>query len=186
MRYVWLAMVFVSTGDLAAQARVMSPTPPLDSARAGVRDALLVLRDSLNSIDVAAARLQRDYRQASGPSLLSRARVMHRACASSARTVQPTKQIVLAANLSDPKRAKRRAELVSALDRLKETLSRCEKEFAAMSGPGQAETVRGYANDRAVRVQGALRRYEQTLREFFGAMGIRVMPLGANPPPVAG
>jgi hypothetical protein len=40
---------------LAAQA-VLRPDPPLDSARATLRDALLVLRDSLVTIDGAAAR----------------------------------------------------------------------------------------------------------------------------------
>jgi hypothetical protein len=48
-----------------------------------------------------------------------------------------------------------------------------------MSQPGKAETVRGYGNDRAVQVQGALRRYERTMQEFLGLMGIKVAPLGA-------
>lgn len=164
---------------LAAQT-VIRPAPPLDSARVALRDALLVLRDSLNTIDGAAARLQRDFRQASNASLLSRARVMHDACARSFRTVHPTRQSVLAAELSDPVKRKRRGELLNALNRLKGVLSRCEMEFAAMSQPGQGETVRGYANDRAVRVQGALRRYEQVVRDFFAAMGIRVVPLGPS------
>jgi hypothetical protein len=187
MRAAWLVISCVLCAPgLAAQARVMRPEPPLDSARAAVRDALLVLRDSLVTIDGAAARLQRDFRQASGASLLSRARVMHHACARSVRTVPPTRQAVVTAALSDPRRAKRRGELVSALDRLREVLIRCETDFAAMSRPGQAETVRGYANDRASRVQGALRKYEQTLRDFFCVMGIRVTPLCASPRPLAG
>jgi hypothetical protein len=164
----------------------MRPEPPLDSARAAVRDALLVLRDSLGSIDGAAARLQRDFRQASGASLLSRARVVRDACGRSVRTVPAARSAVLAANLSERNRIKRRAELVAALDRLNGVLNRCESEFAAMSQPGQAETVRGYGNERAVRVLGALRKYEQSLRDFFAAMGIRVMPRGANPHPAAG
>jgi hypothetical protein len=171
---------------LAAQARVVRPEPPLDAARAGLRDALLVLRDSLGTVDGAAARLQRDVRQASGASLMSRARVMHDACARSVRSVPLTRQNVLAARLSDPRQVKSRSELVGALDRLKGTLSRCETEFAAMSEPGQAETIRGYGGDHAARVQLALRRYEQTLRDFFATMGIRVMPLGANPRSAAG
>ena len=72
--------------QLAAQTVLRSP-PPLDSARASLRDAVLVLRDSLVTVDGAAARLQRDYREASGPSLLSRAQQMYEACARSGRTV---------------------------------------------------------------------------------------------------
>jgi hypothetical protein len=165
---------------------VMRPDPPLDSARAVLRDALLVLRDSLNTIDGAAARLQRDFRHASGPSLLSRARVMHEACVRSVRTVPPTRRAVLDAKLSEARRVQLRSELVRAMDQLSAALARCELDFAAMSKPGQAETVRGYGNDRAIRVQTAMRKYENTLRTFLGAMGIKVVPLGANPRPSVG
>jgi hypothetical protein len=55
-----------------------------------------------------------------------------------------------------------------------------------MSRPGQAETVRGYANDRAVRVQSGIRKYEQAMLEFLGIMKIRTTPLGANPHQLAG
>ena len=163
-----------------------SPDAPLDSARAALRDALLVLRDSLNTIDAAAARLQRDYRMASAPSLLSRAQVMRDACARSVRTIPATRDALLQTSLSDSQRLKRRQELVGTLDRLKNVLGHCEAEFAAMSQAGQAERVRGYANDRAVRVQGALRGYDQTLRDFFSVMGIQVWPVGANRDRLAG
>jgi hypothetical protein len=173
------------TTALVAQT-VMRPEPPLDSARATMRDAFLVLRDSLNTIDGAAARLQRDFRQASGPSLLSRARVMREACASSARTVAPTRKALLDAKLSEPTRIKQRNQLLAAMDHMKGALDRCELDFTAMSRPGQAETVRGYGNDRALRVQSALRKYENALRGFLGAMKIRITPLGANPRAPAG
>jgi hypothetical protein len=66
------------------------------------------------------------------------------------------------------------------MEKLELAVGRCATEFAAMSKTGQAETVRGYANDRASRVQNALRSYEQALREYFGIMGIRVLPLGVS------
>jgi hypothetical protein len=186
MRSAWpIVLCLFGASPLPAQT-IMRPQPPLDSARAVVRDALLVLRDSLVGIDGAAARLQRDFRQASGASLLSRARVMHDACARSARTVPYAREAVLAAQLSDPTREKGRGELVSELDRLKGVLTRCQADFADLSRPNQAEAVRGYANHRAVRVQAALRRYDQSLRHFFGVMGIRVLPPGSNPRPTAG
>jgi hypothetical protein len=182
----WLLLGgLVWAGPMSAQT-VMRPDPPLDSARAAVRDALLILRDSLNTIDGAAARLQRDFPQASGPSLLSRARVMREACARSERTVAPTRKAVLEVRPLDPPRLKHRSELVGAMDHLSGALARCEKDFAAMSRPGQGETVRGYGNDRAIRVQSAMRKYENALRGFLGIMGIRVTPLGANPRASAG
>ena len=186
-RFAWLAlMATLSTGTLSAQATVIQPEPPLDSARAGLRDALLVLRDSLMSVDGAASRLQRDFRQTSAASLLSRARVMHDACARSVRTVPSTREALLAANLSEPVRLKRRRELVQAMDRLQAVLSHCEANFEAMSQPGQGETVRDYAYGRSESVQRAMRKYEENLREFFTALGIYVSPVGSTPRPTSG
>jgi hypothetical protein len=173
------------TGPAVAQT-VIRPDPPLDSARVVVRDALLVLRDSLNTVDAAAARLQRDFRQASGPSLLSRARVMHQVCTHSGQTVPVARRVVLDAQLSQPIRLQHRKQLVVALDELSKALARCELDFAAMSKPGEAETVRGYGNPRAIRVQSAIRKYETSLSRFLGVMGIKVTPLGGNPRAAAG
>ena len=182
MRSIGLVLVGVlSASSLPAQATVIQPEAPLDSARAALRNSVLVLRDSLITIDGAAARLQRDFRQTSGASLLSRARVMHDACARSVRMVPSSREAVLAAQLSEPLRVKRRRQLVNALDRLLEELNRCEVDFAAMSQPGKAETVRGYAYARSQVVQGALRKYEESLREFLTVLGIYVSPAGAAP-----
>jgi hypothetical protein len=109
---------------------------------------------------------------------------MHDACGRSVRTVPYAREVLVAANLSEPARKKQRGELVRELDRLKGVLSRCEADFAAMSRPDQAETVRGYANARAARVLAAMRKYEHSLRDFFTVMRIRVTPLGANRSPV--
>jgi hypothetical protein len=172
-------------GPLRAQT-VMRPDPPLDPARAALRDALLVLRDSLNLVDAAAARLQRDFRQASGASLLSRARVMHQACDHSRRAVPATRRALLNAQLPDLRRVKHRDDLVKAMDQMRKALDRCEVEFAAMSKPTEAETVRGYGNDRATRVQSAIRKYESSLGSFLGSMGIKIVPLGASSRAAAG
>jgi len=174
-----LILGLVAAGPLAGQT-VIRPAPPLDSTRAALRDALLVLRDSLVTIDGAAARLQRDFRTASAPSLLSRARVMYQACARSGKAIPTARETVQSTQLTDPHKLERRKDLLAAMDQLEKAVGRCESEFAAMSKPGQAETVRGYANDRANRVQNALRSYEQALREYFGIMGIRVLPLGVS------
>jgi hypothetical protein len=182
----WILLGLLFASGLEAQGTVVLPEPRLDPARAELRNALLILRDSLSTIDAAAARLQRDYREASPPLLLGRARVMRDACARSARTIPPTRSVVFAADMSDERRLRRRIELTKALDQLQGMLTRCETEFAAMSKPDKAEQVRDYANNRATRVQSALRRYEKTLGQFFAAMGIKVMPLGSGPTPLAG
>lgn len=183
----WYLVVFLSalTQSLAAQT-VVRPEPALDAGRASLRDALLQFRDTLSHIDAAASRLQRDYRQASPASLLSRARVMREACARSVRSLPAARKAALAAAATTEMRMRRRGELVGAMDQLQKHLARCESDFAAMSSPGEAERVRGYGNDRARRALTATRQYERVLGTFLNAMGIKVTPLGARAGPVAG
>lgn len=181
---LWLLFFLVGAQPLRAQT-VAAPAPALDSTRVLLRDALLGFRDSLLTIDGAAARLQRDYRQASGPALLVRARNMRDACGRSLKTAAPTRSVVLAAELSGTQKLQQRRNLIDALDRLKPALRKCEIAFAAMSRPDQAETVRGYGNDRAQRVQSALRTYEQTHYRFLHVMGIRTLPSGVRQVPAS-
>jgi hypothetical protein len=184
-RAALLVLLVLGAPPLVAQT-VVRPEAPLDSARASLRDALLVLRDSLSSIDAAAGRLQRDNQRASGPALVSRARVMADACARSARTIPPTRQAVKSADASSDIRAKRQRELLLAMDQLRDALARCQSDFGGMSKPGQGEQVRGYGNDRASRIQGAIRKYEGVATRFLAAMGIKVTPRGSEPRPLAG
>ena len=181
-----VALVLLSAPPLAAQGTVVRPEPALDAGRAALRDALLRFRDSLNSIDAAAARLQRDYRQASTASLISRARVMQEACDQSMRNLPPARKAVAAADASEGQRLRHRREMLVAMEQLEKALGRCQSDFAAMSRPGEGEKVRGYGNDRAVRVQAALRKYEVVLGTFFSAMDIKVAPVGAETRPLAG
>jgi hypothetical protein len=174
-----LMLALLAAGPAAAQT-VMRPDPPLDSTRAALRDALLLLRDSLMTVDGAAARLQRDYRNASGPALLSRAGVMYEACVRSGKALPPARATVQSTPLSQAHKIERRKELLVQMDLLKAALAKCESEFEAMRKPGQAETVRGYGNDRAIRLQTALRRYEKALGEYLGSMGIKVTPPGVR------
>jgi hypothetical protein len=164
---------------------VVSPEPPLDTARASLRDAMLVFRDSLSSIEAAAARLQRDYRQASAPALESRARVMTEACARSSRTLPPTREAVKTANASSDVQSKRQRELLASIDRLRGALNQCKVDFGAMSKEGQGEQVRGYGNDRAARIQSVVRGYDAAASRFLAAMGIKVSPYGVGPKPLA-
>lgn len=185
-RWYLLATGMLFAQSLGAQGTVVRPEPVLDAGRATLRDALLQFRDSLSSIDAAASRLQRDYRQASPASLTSRARVMRDACAGSVRSLPAAREAVLAAAASDKQRLRRRREMVGALNHLQKALARCHSDFTAMSRAGEGERVRGYGNDRAVWVQAALRQYERVLGTFFNAMKIKVRPLGSQAGPLAG
>lgn len=182
--FLILLMAFWSQ-DLVAQGTVVVPEPALDAGRATLRDELLRFRDSLSTIDAAAARLQRDNGTASPEALVSRARVMSEACARSARNTPPARRSVLAADANNKARVQRQREMLQAVDRLRGVLTKCETEFQGFSRPGQGETVRGYGNDRAGRVQAAVREYETVLARFFNAMGIKVHPRGVKATPVS-
>lgn len=182
MRQITWALVLAGmTGISPAGAQtVFRPPAPLDSARAALRDDLAILRDSLHTVDGAAARLQRDYRTASDASLLSRAGLMKEACARSSRIVPSTRKALLDYRPSDRQKPEGRQEVVTALDSLHAALRRCETQFTAMSRSDQGDSVRGYANDRADRVQTAIRKYEQRLQPFLGSIGIRLLPPGLD------
>ncbi|HZB28404.1 MAG TPA: hypothetical protein VE282_07560 [Gemmatimonadales bacterium] len=183
MRQITWTMVLTGIlGVLPAAAQTVVQPVRLDSAQAALRDGLEVLRDSLHTVDGAAARLQRDYRTASEASLLSRAGLMMEACARSNRTVPPTRKTVLEFRLSDRQKLQLRQQVVTALDSLHNALRRCETQFTAMSRSRQGENVRGYANNRAEQVQTAIRNYEQHLRHFVGSLGIRILPPGMGSP----
>lgn len=185
-RWYLIVVAVLFSRNLAAQGTVVRPEPELDAGRMVLRDALLQFRDSLGSIDAAASRLQRDYRQSSAASLISRARVMHQACARSVRGLPAARKTVLGAEASTEGQLKRRGEMVGALDQLQKVLVRCESDFAALSRAGEGENVRGYGNDRAGRVLAALRRYEGVVGQFLSTMGIKVSPLGSPSRPLAG
>jgi hypothetical protein len=184
-----LALILVIsawTSRLHAQGTVVMPDAPLDSARAALRDDLLTFRDSLSTIDAAAARLYRDYRQASEAILLSRARVMTEACTRGGRNVPLARRSVQASQASNQARRQTRKELLGALDRLTKVLTGCQAEFQSFSRPGQGEAVRGYGNNRAIRIQAGLREYERVLARYLHAMGIKVGPLGSRSPAIPG
>lgn len=180
-----LLMALWSPG-LQAQGTVVLPEAPLDSTRAALRDDLLTFRDSLSTIDAAAARLQRDYREASAAALRSRARVMTDACTRSARNVPLARKAVQASEATNDARRRTRRELLAALDRLTTVLTRCNTEFDAMSQPGKGEEVRGYGNNRAIRIQSGLREYDRVVARYLSAMGITMPAPGSRPPAVRG
>jgi hypothetical protein len=174
MRSLGLSILCLTApGTLSAQT-LLRTQPPLDSTRSALRDVLGILRDSLLAVNGAAVRLQRDVRQASNASLLSRARVMRDACAGSSPALGVARGEVTGLRLPQADRAKSRRELVNALNRLEVALTRCETDFAAMSQDGQAETVRGYAYNRSLRLQKVMQGYEAALRRFLDLMGMQL------------
>lgn len=181
LRLLLSALLLTGTAQaLNAQAMVVQPEPALDAARAGVRDTLLVLRDSLHAVHAAGAHLRRDFRGASGETLLSRARAMLAACAASTRSMPAARSAVKNGPAATERARVARERLLAAMDQLAEPLATCETRFAAWAGTADGESVRGYGNRRADEIRDAIRAFENDLTRYFSAQGIRVRPVGAG------
>jgi hypothetical protein len=181
-----LVLVGLATSRLAGQA-VVTKSPPLDSARSRVRDAIFVLRDSLSSVDAAVARLQRDMSTSSDAVLRSRVKVLSDACNRAARTAGPTLSVISSTtSVPSPDPRNVRAETERGLTSLRQAMGQCGTEFAALLPADKAEELRGYAVPRALRMQESIRTYERVIEEYFATAGIKVRPRGAGKDPFAG
>lgn len=186
MKRSLILLFSLASAPLALNAQtVVRPAGPLRAAHAQVRDVMLVLRDSLMTVNGAAARLQRDFRTTSDAALASHARAVANACARSARTVVPTRKAVAAADADGSARINTRTAVLRALDSLAAEMTKCSDEFGAMALPGKGEEVRGYGNRRAEPILKALYDYDAAATRFFKAWGMDVRPLGARPDPLA-
>lgn len=170
----------VAPETLRAQAVVTKPKP-LDAERAPLREALVVLRDSLTTVDMARGRLRRDFQRASAASLVSRARVMRDACTAAGRTIPRTREVIGANRPSAPARATARTRLLEELGRLSAALGQCEKEFTAYSARDAGEQVRGYGNRDADKVREAIQRYNRVLQRYLAAYDFKIRPMPELP-----
>lgn len=165
----------------AARAQtVIGPDKPLDATRAKVRGSLVVFRDSLLAVSVAAARLQRDYEHTSTAALESRAQALQQACASSERTLPATRAAI--AGLTSANKGQKQSQRVAlkALDQLKPELSKCAQQFGAMAVSGNGEEVRDYGVRRSEPIVKAVQEYQARSVEFAQSYDIPFRPVGVG------
>ena len=160
-RFDLLLVVFLAGAPaLSAQALRPAPAEAVDATHARVRDALVMLRDTLNLVDAAVGRMQRDVARSSDAVLVSRSRTLRDRCQRGAVTASSVGRTATEAGLPSPDPKRRLVQLRSALDSLQAALTECEKVFGEMSAAPKAEELRGYAVSRALKAQSAIRRYE--------------------------
>ncbi len=185
-RTLLLALGLALAPSLAlAQGGAIFPTKPLDPVRLHARNTLLVLRDSLMSVNSAAARMQRDYRETSAIALTGHARRVADACTRAARNVPEARAAVLDAPLTSRAQQRVQVTLLRMLDSVAVETTHCGSEFGALAAPGKGEDVRGYANRRIEPVLALLVRYDRAATGFFKVYQIDVDPIGARPNPLA-
>lgn len=178
-------LVLAIAPGLQAQAAAVFPDQPLEANRATVRDAVYVLRDTLQPVIATIARLERDFRRTSPQLMSSRARELAASCTAAGRNIAPARGAVVKTKVDSKLKRAQQVRLQAALDSLALSMTRCSTEFAEMSKPGKGEEVRGYGNRRAQPVRAEILSYESAVDGFFRAMAIPHRPLGARPDPLA-
>ncbi|MGE5926911.1 MAG: hypothetical protein ACM357_06135 [Gemmatimonadota bacterium] len=178
--------LLVPAASLRAQATMVLPDKPLPPEHARIQDAAYVLRDTLFAVTSAAARLNRDFRQTSDASLVSRAREIALACGAVERNIPAPRQVLTETATDSRFREREKGRLLAAFDDLARAASACTSRFDELSVAGKGEDVRGYGNRDAGLMVAEIREYERALDAFFRAMKIPNRPRGARPNPLAG
>lgn len=166
--FLVLASLIAGRSSLNAQM-VVQPEAKLNEAQMVVRTSLYQLRDSLQLVEAASARIARDLRSASDAALRSRARVMVDRCQAAAIQTDSTRSAVSRSGLPQPDPGSARASLDKALDSLQVHLKDCVGTFSALVDPAKAEELRGYGIGRGRRVQDAIQHYRPTASQYFRA-----------------
>ena len=192
-RFALIILLAAVVGSpLSAQATVIYPEQPLEPNRARVRDAVYILRDTLQPVLASIASLERDFRKTSPQLMTSRARTLVIHCAAAARNVAPTRAVVVETRVAGKSAVETRLKqaqhtrLQAQLDSLELSLTRCVTVFTRLSRPENAEEMRGYGNRRAQPLRKGILAYDEAVDGFFRAMEIPHRPLGAGPAPLAG
>lgn len=161
-----LAALVAGGRGLSAQM-VVGPEPKLSENQMTVRTSLYRLRDSLQSVEAASARIARDLAGASDAALRSRARVMADRCRAAATQTDTTRGVVSRGALPDPDPSGARVSLDKALDSLRVQLQSCVGQFTTLTDPAKTEELRGYGIGRGQRVQTAIQSYFPSASKYF-------------------
>ncbi len=117
-------------------------TDTLDAQRQDVRDILVVLRDSLHTVEAAAAQLDRGHTSASVELLYSRGRTIKNACTRSLRNIGPAREVVKADDWDDEYRTMRQNQVLEAMDVLEKAVYACQSVWDGLVTPENAEQIR--------------------------------------------
>lgn len=161
-------LLLLAAVPLRAQT-VVQPEPKLNSEQMTVRTSLYHLRDSLNAVEAASARIARDLRSASDAALRSRARTVALRCQAAVSQLDSSRAVVERGQLPSPDPKHRRSELDKAMAQLRGHLVDCSTQFTALTDPAKAEELRGYGIGRGQRVQTAVQAYRPAASAYFRA-----------------
>jgi hypothetical protein len=151
----------------------------LDAERRDVRDVLVVLRDSLRTVEAAAAQFQRGNASASPELLYSRGKTIKSACIRSIRNVEPARQVVKADDWGNEHQTLWQNELLQAMDSLEQSLNACEATWDHLATPENADQIRTTGPPEAESISNDIKGYSAVVGGYFKALGIYVSPAGS-------
>ena len=179
MRLLVVAVgLLVAAGPLHGQMVVTPDT--LDAQRRDVRDILVVLRDSLHTVEAAAAQFDRGHSSASVELLYSRGRTIKNACTRSLRNIGPAREVVKADDWGDEYRTMRQNQVLEAMDVLEKSVNACQSVWDGLVTPENAEQIRTAGPAEAESITKAIHAYGAVVSGYYKALGIYVSPAGAS------
>ena len=155
-------------------------TDTLDAQRRDVRDILVVLRDSLHTIEAAAAQFDRGHSSASVELLYSRGRTIKNACTRSLRNIGPAREVVKADDWGDEYRTMRQHQVLEAMDVLEESVNACQSVWDGLVTPENAEQIRTAGPAEVESITKAIHVYGTVVSGYYKALGIYVSPAGVS------
>ncbi len=180
-RYVGLIFSLLAApviaGPLAAQVTPPGiwPEKQLTAAQKDLKDAVVVLRDSLRAVQATSARLERAHLAGSGAVLTSTARSLAADCERAARSASWVQERISGFSTSEERGDAMLERYRRSLLTLQRDMTSCTTD--ATAALGQSSDGERLSKVRTVAVK-ATARYETTVEELMKTLGIPLDPKG--------
>jgi hypothetical protein len=180
---VLLGLLVLLAASPATAQTVVQPEKPLDPGQVVARDAMVMLRDSLNSVTAASARLVRGVGPTSSPSWLqSRARSIASACTRSHTTMAAVRPVIEGGADTLTVQVNARRVLLAEMTSLDATLTACEQTWKARSSGAHAAAIREHGPSEVEALNRAVQVFDKKLSTYASTQGFKLPPMGSGTP----
>jgi hypothetical protein len=175
-------LVLLAAVPITAQT-VIQPEKPLDPGQARSRDAMVALRDSLNGVTAAGARLVRGVGPSSSPAWLqSRARSISSACVRAHTTMAATRPVVEGGADSLTVQVNARRTLLGGMTELDATLTACEKTWKQRASAADATPIHEQGPGEVEALYQVVQAFDKKLSTYASTQGFQLPPMGSGTP----
>lgn len=175
-------LVLLAATPITAQIFVQ-PEKPLDPGQIVTRDAVMMLRDSLNGITAASARLVRGVGATSSPAWLqARARNIAGACTRAQTTMASVRPVVEGGADSLVAQVNARRTLLAAMTGLDATLTACGKTWKERASAADASPIRERGPSEVAALNQEVQAFDKKLSSYAGTQGFQLPPMGSGTP----